>query len=123
MKIDVSKVILGLDEKPLFKEKEVALHDKETKQPLLTEEGKPLLVKINTGQEMTFKDVFEQILVIADEKDDSKTKLLKWKLLNKIYKGGKVEISLEEAQLLNNTVQKLYNSTIIIGRVDELLNS
>jgi hypothetical protein len=122
MQINVMEVVKDIDNKSLSRKKEVALYDKDLKQPVLDDKGNPLIVSIDTGKDLTFRDVFEQVLVVTDKEDDSNAKLMKWKLLNKIHNNDKVEISLEEAKLLNDTVQKLYQSTIIIGRVDELLN-
>jgi hypothetical protein len=122
MKIDLTKEVLDLENKPLMATKEVALYDSEKQKPIVDESGKPVIVTIDTGNKMTFKDVFEQVLVIADKDDSNEVKLHKWKLLNKISKGGKVEIDIDEAKLLKDTVNKMYNSIIIIGRVDDLLN-
>lgn len=122
MKIDLTKEVLDLENKPLMATKEVALYDSEKQKPIVDESGKPVIVTINTGNKMTFKDVFEQVLVIADKDDSNQVKLDKWKLLNKISKGGKVEIDIDEAKLLKDTVNKMYNSIIIIGRANDLLN-
>jgi len=123
MKINVSNSIKDFNGKPIISTKEVMLYDKEKNQPVVDDKGKPVIVTIEEGEPVTFKDIFEKVLISTTEKDDAEKKLKMYKLLSKISTTKKeVDIDIEEAALLNNLCKERLANVLVIGRIDELLN-
>jgi len=62
--------------------------------------------------------------ILAPSKDDNGvTKIQKYELARKIYKGGEVELTSEEITVCKKAVEATYPSPLIVGQVVEMLEN
>ena len=117
--IDFNTPLLDIDGKEIGKSIPCIIIDSDGKiqkkpdgKPVYTHQEVPELI-------VTFKDAcIDSLLVDNGLKEDQK--LPHYKLYKKISKGGKIEITLDEATLLNNCILK-WNPPLIAGQISEVL--